>query len=71
VEFLEDYFAIGKEIAVFGTVDDLPDKIRHYLENDALRREIAGAGQRRIAREHTYAHRFREIFRRMGLDEGA
>lgn len=69
VEFLEDYFDIGREIAVFGTLDDLPDKIRYYLAQDELRREIAAAGHRRIAREHTYGHRFREIFRRMGLTE--
>lgn len=67
VEFLEDYLDIGREIALFGTLDDLPDKIRFYLAEDELRRGIAAAGRRRIAREHTYEHRFREIFRRMGF----
>jgi spore maturation protein CgeB len=67
VEFLEDYFEIGKEIAVFGALDDLPDKIRFYLRNEDLRRRIAAAGRRRIGAQHTYAHRFREVFARMGL----
>ncbi len=49
---------------------DLPDKIRFYLGNDELRRAIAAAGYRRIQREHTYDHRFPEIFRHMGLPEG-
>jgi spore maturation protein CgeB len=69
VEFLEDYFEIGKEIAVFGSLDDLPDKIRFYLRNEDLRREIAAAGRRRIRAEHTYDHRFREVFARMGLGD--
>lgn len=69
VEFLEDYFEIGREIAVFGTLDDLPDKIRYYLRHDELRRKIAAAGHRRIREEHTYDHRFREVFARMGLGE--
>jgi len=69
VEFLEDYFDIGKEIAVFGALDDLPDKIRFYLANDELRRSIAAAGYRRVRQEHTYEQRFRAIFRRIGLPE--
>jgi spore maturation protein CgeB len=69
VEFLEDYLEIGKEVGVFGAVEDLPDKIRFYLDDDELRRAIAAAGYRRIRGEHTYEHRFRAIFRRMGLLE--
>lgn len=69
VEFLEDYFEIGREIAVYGALDDLADKIRFYLREEGLRRSIALAGYRRIRSEHTYEIRFREIFRRMGLAE--
>jgi spore maturation protein CgeB len=69
VEFLEDYFEIGKEIAVFGSLDDLPDKIRFYLRDEDLRCAIAASGHRRIRAEHTYDHRFREIFARMGLED--
>jgi spore maturation protein CgeB len=67
VEFLEDYFDIGREIAVHGALGDLADKIRFYLRHEELRRSIAAAGHRRIRREHTYDRRFEAIFRRLGL----
>jgi spore maturation protein CgeB len=67
VEFLEDYFWIGKEVAVYNILDDLVDKIRFYLDRENLRQEIAHAGCERARREHTYVTRFEEIFRTMGV----
>jgi spore maturation protein CgeB len=67
VEFLENYFSIGREIALFNTIDDLADKIRYYLDESDLRRGTAAAGFERVLREHTYRKRFGEVFRRMGL----
>jgi spore maturation protein CgeB len=64
---LEDYYAPGREIAVFEGFDDLVDKLRYYLDHQAERAAIADAGYRRTLREHTYELRFREIFQRMGL----
>lgn len=69
VEFLEDYFHIGREIAVYNALDDLADKIRYYLDRDGLRREIARAGWERVRREHTYEERFSEIFEVMGISD--
>jgi spore maturation protein CgeB len=67
VEFLEDYFRIGEEIAIYNVLDDLVDKIRFYLDRESLRQEIARAGNERTRREHTYEKRFQEIFRAMGV----
>jgi len=69
VEFLEDSFEIGREIAVYSTVDDLADKIGYYLAREPLRESIARAGYERVRRDHTYERRWREIFRQMGLSE--
>ena len=67
VEFLEDYFWLGKEIAIYNALDDLVDKIRYYLDHDDLRCSIARAGYERVRREHTYERRFANIFARIGL----
>ncbi|MHC4251833.1 MAG: CgeB family protein [Planctomycetota bacterium] len=64
---LGDYYDIGREIACFEGTDDLIDKVRHYLTHEDERAAIAKAGHERTLREHTYVHRFRDIFRRMGL----
>lgn len=67
VEFLENYLTIGKDVAVYNALDDLADKIRFYLERDALRQEIARSGYERTHSEHTYESRFTDIFRTMGV----
>lgn len=67
VEFLEDYFRIGTEVAIYNTLDDLADKIRFYLGREGLRQQIARAGYERTRQEHTYENRFEAIFRSMGV----
>ncbi|MEK7631995.1 MAG: glycosyltransferase [Patescibacteria group bacterium] len=61
VEFLEDYFTIGKEIAVYNTIDDMTEKIKFYLENEDLRETIVRQGYERVAKDHTYVQRFKDI----------
>ncbi|GAH73655.1 unnamed protein product, partial [marine sediment metagenome] len=67
VEDLNDYYEVGKEIVCFEDVDDLREKIYYYLSNEDERAAIALAGYQRTLREHTYAHRFANIFKRLGL----
>lgn len=64
---LSDYYAAGEEIATFIGVDQLTERIRYYLSHEAERAAVAEAGWRRTLAEHTYVHRFTEIFRVMGL----
>jgi spore maturation protein CgeB len=64
---LSDYYEVGREIACFEDTADLIEKVRHYLAHEDERAAVARAGLERTLREHTYAHRFAEIFRRMGL----
>lgn len=65
---LEEYYRLDQEIVVFEDAEDLVDKARYYLANETAREKVAAAGLRRTLAEHTYEHRFTEMFRRMGLD---
>jgi spore maturation protein CgeB len=69
-ENLGDYYLPGREVACFDGQQDLVTAIRHYLQNEGERASIAQAGYVRTLRGHTYVHRFREIFRRLGLPVG-
>lgn len=64
---LDDYFALGREVACYGDPAELAAKLRYYLANEDERAAIAATGHQRTLREHTYVHRFAEIFRRMDL----
>jgi spore maturation protein CgeB len=66
-ENLGQYYAIGKEVVCFDDRHDLIEKVRYYLTHEDERAVIAEAGYERTVREHTYGHRFREIFQRMGM----
>jgi spore maturation protein CgeB len=67
VDHLEDYFEIGREIAVFSSTQELIEQVRHWLANPEERAAVADAGYRRVRAEHTYDHRFAAIFAAMGL----
>jgi spore maturation protein CgeB len=67
VPHLEEYFEPGSEIAVYSGVDELVEQVGYWLSHPEERAAVAAAGYRRVAAEHTYDHRFEEIFRRMGL----
>lgn len=73
VDGLERCYRIGEEIAVYLDPDDLVDKIRYYLADDALRENMAESAYQRTLAEHTYAKRFDRVFSEMGLlaDDGA
>jgi spore maturation protein CgeB len=65
---LSEYYEIGKEVEVFRDRDELIKKCRYYLDHDSERQNIAKAGYERTIREHTYPHRFKQIFKFMGLN---
>jgi len=67
VAHLERYFDVGREIAVFSSTGELIEQCRHWLAHPDERAAIADAGYRRVRAEHTYDHRFAEIFGAIGL----
>jgi spore maturation protein CgeB len=58
---LPDFFEPGREVVAYDDVDDLVEKIRHFLEHEDERRRIAAAGQRRTLTEHTYRQRMAQL----------
>jgi spore maturation protein CgeB len=60
---LNEHFTPGVDLDSYRSVDDLIDKIRHYLRHPERAAEVARMGQVRAHREHTYEIRLREILR--------
>jgi len=67
VDGLERCYRLGEEIGVYLDPDDLIDKVRYYLADEALRERIAQAGYQRTLQDHTYSMRFARVFGEMGL----
>lgn len=59
---LAEFYAPGKELVVFEGIDDLAEKIRHYLAHPEERDRIARAGFLKTHKEHTYEKRFQGLF---------
>ncbi len=66
VPHLEEYFELDREVAVFESTDDLVERVGWWLNHPQERAAVAEAGYRRVLAEHTYDHRFEEIFRTVG-----
>jgi len=56
------FFKEGQEIACFGSVEELKEKIEYYLEHDDERRRIAAAGYRKVTQGgHSYIDRMKRV----------
>lgn len=60
---IDEYYIPDKEIAVYTDTQDLIEKCRYYLSHEDEREAIAKAGYERTIKDHTYVHRFTEIFK--------
>ena len=67
LEELAEFFVPGKEIVFYKNPEDMAEKVRHYLANDAERERIRWAGFARARRDHTWRNRFERAFAEMGL----
>ena len=65
--YLEQYYDPQNEVLIYKDIDDLVEKIKHFLAFDDERELIAKNAYDRTINEHTYEKRFIELFRRMGL----
>lgn len=63
---LDEYYADGREIVTYSSAEDLLDKAHYYLAHEAERQRIAQAGYQRTLAEHTWHHRFDQIFQEIG-----
>jgi len=67
VPHVDRYFEVGAELATFEETGDLIEQIGYWLEHEDDRARAAARGYERVRAEHTYDHRFHEIFAAAGL----
>lgn len=60
-EGLDQFYRTGEEIVVFNGLDDLVDKITHFVACAEERDRIAMAGHQKTRTEHTYEIRFKKL----------
>jgi hypothetical protein len=66
---LAEYFEPGKEVLTYTDQADLLDKARYYLAHPEQSERIRHAGLERARRDHTWQHRFAELFAALGLPD--
>jgi|TARA_B100001971_G_scaffold15244_1_gene11965 glycosyltransferase involved in cell wall biosynthesis len=60
-------FEEGKEYVSFGSKEDMVDKIRYYLKNDAERMQIAENGRRKVNECYNLQIYWDKVFEKVGL----
>jgi spore maturation protein CgeB len=60
-------FHPGEEILTYSGIEDLVQKIKHYLDHPAKAEAVRKKGYKQALREHTWEGRFEKIFRLIGL----
>ena len=58
---MDRYFDLGKEIVAVRSPEEWFAKIDHYPRHEGERKQIQEAGTGRVLREHTYAHRVKQL----------
>ena len=64
---LAEYFTPGAEVLTYADGGDLLEKARWYLDHQEQSERIRRAALERARREHTWQHRFAELFAHLGL----
>lgn len=64
---LSEYFEPGREVLTYTDSDDLLEKVRYCLAHQEEAERIRRAGFERARHEHTWQHRFNQLFQALGL----
>lgn len=56
-----DCFTAGEDFDFYEDENDLLRKLDYYLSHDSIRAEIAANGRRKLAGQHTFQHRIRQM----------
>lgn len=59
---IERYLAPGQECLTYSSLEELPDLIAEQIRTHERLETIANAGLQRVLAEHTWSHRFADIF---------
>lgn len=60
-EELAEVYEVGQEVDSYGSLEELTDKVRFYLDHPEVRRRVAARGYERVRRDHTFARRMDEL----------
>ncbi|HKZ78741.1 MAG TPA: glycosyltransferase [Pyrinomonadaceae bacterium] len=67
---INEFYEVGREIDTYRTPEELIDKANYYLRHAELAEKLRNQGYRRALRDHTWLHRFKELFQKIGLSSG-
>jgi len=65
---LAEMFEPDKEVVVYRNQYEMLDKVRFFLAHPGAAGAIRAAGRRRALQEHTYHHRFQQLFAALNLE---
>ncbi|MDP9292760.1 MAG: glycosyltransferase, partial [Verrucomicrobiota bacterium] len=68
-EEIAEFYEIGTEIDTYANETELQEKVRLYLKHPGKAEALREAGYRRALRDHTWENRFKELFRKIGLNK--
>lgn len=64
---MKNMFKLKKEIICYEDEKDLRELLDYYLENEEERNKISIAGYKRVIKDHTFIHRFKEMFEKIKI----
>lgn len=64
---IDQLFSDEKEIMIFHNIEELIDKGRFLLKNDAFRSELRAACRKRALADHAWENRFDKLFAALGI----
>ena len=59
---LAEQFEDGKELVLYGSAEELLDKIRYYLSHEKERQQIAHCGYIKVQKFFSYETRVKQMF---------
>jgi spore maturation protein CgeB len=54
-QYLEKFFSVGEEVVSYRNLNELIDRVKHYIDNDEEREKIAINGFRRVRKDYRIA----------------
>jgi spore maturation protein CgeB len=64
---MPELFQDGRHLALYGSLDELEEKIAHYLKHEDERERIAAEGHREVLAKHTFRHRAQFILEKSAV----
>jgi spore maturation protein CgeB len=68
---IAEFYELGKEIDTYKSPAELIEKTKFYLSNPEAAEHLRNACYERARRDHTWVHRFQELFGKIGLESNA